>query len=827
MFTLGIGHELISVLAVVTAFFGGLALGAYALDAFIARSKKPSRVFAALEAIVGVSGILSIFAIPFANRILLMATGVESSGPWHSSASFLIPFLTLLPATFCMGATLPAIERIASITGVMRRPISGLYAANTLGAALGVVATAFIFTPWLGYSTSALIFGASGLLGALIAAFWRPFQIAASAEVSNRSGGFDPILVILFFTGLLGIGFEVACTRALAQFFEDSVFTYAILLLNYLLGTSLGAFAYKTWPSKWMPASNSATSAYLLGILGATCLCSALLIQTVESVGQLMTSVMAQGRLGQFTGEFVASGLVFIPPTMVMGAIFSHFAQLAKDSSLGLGRALAINTLGGALAPIAIGVLLIPLIGLRLTFVLIGVGYVALIFPWRFKLRGLAITALPLILLLTLPWSLVTLPSGHRLVAYHEGSMSTVAVLEDESGKRSLKTDNRFFQGGTASITAERMKSHLPLLLHPSPARGLWIGLGTGVTFGAAVDYPILRADAVELDPGIMKMLPSFAPHNRYPYDAVGRGHRLFTADARRFARTIPDTYDVIVADFFQPNHDGAATLYTLEHFRAIRSQLRPGGQFCQWLPLYQLDELSLRIIIKTFLEVYPQVRAYLGNFNAHMPGLALIGSDTTVHYSADYFKRRVTDAGLQTMLMGEAITDEFKLAAFYLASRKNLEDYAGIAPVNTDDHPRVMYINPGFTTVHGYTTYGRLEKLLANNLPNPADWSEVAHDSTSIRYHENLKSVFEARNYYLRGAIAEYEGDMDLAIQFFLMSAAASPHFTIGYAKCLLTAIAKAQEEPKWSKDLLLKLIESRPEIEDAHTLMKELFPE
>ena len=43
MFAVGLGHEMPSVLAVVAAFFGGLALGAWLLDGRVARSGRPGR----------------------------------------------------------------------------------------------------------------------------------------------------------------------------------------------------------------------------------------------------------------------------------------------------------------------------------------------------------------------------------------------------------------------------------------------------------------------------------------------------------------------------------------------------------------------------------------------------------------------------------------------------------------------------------------------------------------------------------------------------------------------------------------------------------------
>ena len=51
----------------------------------------------------------------------------------------------------------------------------------------------------------------------------------------------------LALTGLLGIAYEVLAVRVLSQVTEDTVYTYALLLAVYLVGTALGAAAYQRW----------------------------------------------------------------------------------------------------------------------------------------------------------------------------------------------------------------------------------------------------------------------------------------------------------------------------------------------------------------------------------------------------------------------------------------------------------------------------------------------------------------------------------------------------------------------------------------------------
>src|SRR5205085_1367648 len=143
----------------------------------------------------------------------------------------------------------------------------------------------------------------------------------------------------------------------------------------------------------------------------------------------------------------------------------------------------------------------------------------------------------------------------------------------------------------------------------------------------------------------VLAVIPRFEPQNFAP----GRqpALKLHLADARRFVRATTTRYDVIVADLFHPARDGAGSLYTLEHFQAIRERLSPGGIFCQWLPLHQLDEEMLGIIIRTFLEVFPEAQAYLLRFNVDAPVIGLMACSDWPRYSTQWVESHLRDGRL------------------------------------------------------------------------------------------------------------------------------------------------------------------------------------
>ncbi|HRY16380.1 MAG TPA: spermidine synthase, partial [Candidatus Competibacteraceae bacterium] len=152
---LWLGHESAAVLAVVAAFFGGLAVGALALGPRIDRSLKPARWYAACEVVIGLWSLALAFLMAPVTGWLLNFIGVQPSPARHWLVAFCGTFLLLLPATAAMGATLPAMERVLAQLRRQGANIAALYAANTFGAVLGVLATAFWLAPEFGLTRTA------------------------------------------------------------------------------------------------------------------------------------------------------------------------------------------------------------------------------------------------------------------------------------------------------------------------------------------------------------------------------------------------------------------------------------------------------------------------------------------------------------------------------------------------------------------------------------------------------------------------------------------------------------------------------------------------
>lgn len=224
-----LGHEMAAVLAVVAAFFGGLAVGAALLARAIERSPHPARWYIALEATVAVWACMVLFAFEGALPSLTRAIGPEPSALRHWALAFFIPLVLLLPATVAMGATLPAMERV--LRGGVARPLGAVYACNTAGALAGLLMAVFLAIPMLGLRGTTFLFAAVNAACALAAwLLWRGHDPAPRAEDTRvASSATRAVGMLLFATGFLGIGYEVLVLRVLAQVSENTVYTYAVL----------------------------------------------------------------------------------------------------------------------------------------------------------------------------------------------------------------------------------------------------------------------------------------------------------------------------------------------------------------------------------------------------------------------------------------------------------------------------------------------------------------------------------------------------------------------------------------------------------------------
>jgi spermidine synthase len=729
MFALTLGHEFPAVITVIVAFFVGMAIGG-AFGNKIIKRLGPS-AFSRLELQIGVLGVLTPLLI------LKLTTNA-------------ISIVAILPSTILMGATLPAMATLARIPAA--------YAANTFGAVIGCLGTAFLLMPRFGLVVPVFFCAAANFGAAFLS---RGFVSKAEPSVRLRGG----YAAIFFITGFIGLGFETLGIRFLSLSLENTVFTFAAILAVYLLGQSLGAAVLRAKPL-WTAI-----------LLAASLALSLWLFTTTNSLYECLRRSFGDSGLAVFAAELVTAFSVFALPTFFMGSLFAQMANRAGQGAL--GKLLTWNSIGAAIGAVALPVLLLPN------------------FP-GFK-------------------SLVRIPPGSKLTEIRQGHMATVAVAETPDGNRTLFVNNRFQLGGTSAAIPELRHAHIPLLLHPNPKRALVLGLGTGITLSGAAAYPDLHVDGVELLREVVDVMPRFFPSRR-DSPTESPNVKIHITDARRFIRETANQYDVVIADLFHPAQDGAAFLYTREHFARIRWRLSSDGLFCQWLPLHQLDLQTFRDITRTFLSVFPKSEAWLLRPNIDTPVVGLIGyTSERSPLTGDLVESRLGNPIVAAQLRRVALADSVRLFGSYLAGTDALRAFANSGRLNTDTFPIVMFEAPAFSYRHNAPTHERLIAFLGEVRDGAPAISDPALKDKVGRY-------IKARDVYLNALVAEKEGKRDGAIDGYLESARISEDFTSGYAQCLAIATAESKTNPNFARQLLQRLVEAQPNRPVAKELLDRL---
>lgn len=631
--------------ATLSSFFLGMGLGAAMIGRRSPRWRRPLRVFALLEVGVIVAAIGVEILLGSAQGILARLAWGEGSATTALAARMLLAVVMLAPPAALMGGTLPV---LAQVVGARRGGLGvragGLYAVNTLGAAAGCLAVPLVLLPMLGAAGSIL----AAMAGSLVVSVAALALDAASPGTAPAPGTMAPIprtgpgeagaLLLMggaFFSGAVALGLEVLWTRMLALVHENSVQSFATVVAIHLLGTAAGTALGRDLLSR----GRDAPALVAWGWIGAGAL-----VMVAPNVFIRLSAGLeyVSGGGGLPAHEARVAGLAvaaFFPATVLAGLAFPALLQMAGErggeAGPAVGRLLFANLVGCIVGPLT-ALALPALWGLGLWRAIAAFGallWVAgdllragargrLLHPARLP----ALAAMAVLLGVLRPGSLprARIDPGERIVSLREGAFGTVAVVESE-GRRRLQLNNHYVLGGTTAGGEERFQGHLPLLLHRAPRSVAFLGLGTGISAGAALSHPVREVVAVELIPEVIEAARAdFRGPNRGLMDDPRV--RVVAEDARVVMQAFPGRFDVVVGDLVVPWRRGESSLYTLESFLAARRALAPGGLYCQWVPMFQLTPEEFGSIAATFLEVFPRATLWRGDFRAGEPAMALVG---------------------------------------------------------------------------------------------------------------------------------------------------------------------------------------------------------
>jgi len=180
------------------------------------------------------------------------APGLGDQPATLNGVRFALSFFAMIPATACMGATLPL--GLRAYNRHEGSGVSHLYAANTAGAVTGVLAAGFVFIGIAGLAASSVIAALLNLVcgsaALMMARAERDIQVSepiaplVEAQSSQLTGRHVAVLCALFFGGLAALADEVIWTRLFSVLAFEIVYGYATMLAVLLAGVAVGSAAY-------------------------------------------------------------------------------------------------------------------------------------------------------------------------------------------------------------------------------------------------------------------------------------------------------------------------------------------------------------------------------------------------------------------------------------------------------------------------------------------------------------------------------------------------------------------------------------------------------
>jgi spermidine synthase len=584
------GGDSISSAIVTGTFLLGLGIGAVAFGRW---HRRAFALFAVVELAIGLYAIASYHVLAPLGRVLGAAFGGSA---WDAAAvrpSLVVAcILFLLPPCVLIGATTPLMFNCFIRPGRYASGAVGrLYALNTAGAALGVVAVPFVFLNRLTLPATLSIVGAANLLlGAGIWLAGRGLVLRAEAEPLEEpppEGGDAAWLGLAFLSGLVSLGFEVSLFRAFFTLNPSSPYNFPSVLIPFLLAIALGSALLTRFR-----AYSHDRALRRVGLLFVTAML-ALLLGVVLTAGLSFLGFQRVVRpYGKLPLLITYGAILAGPLPFFLGGVLPLLFRLASPTGQALPAKTGLLALANAIGAFA-GALLVQFVG----------------FPYL-GTRGVLITLL-LAGVAAGAWCLMKTGSGQRQVLGYgvlAPAMALVALLvpapvwdvytfgvsgpgiEQVEGMSGVALIRWQPDGGRVFVNGQYMSAlpddvrHVQLvsfaLALPRRERVLVLGLGGGGMVRELVRDPgVRRVDVVDWSHELPPLLDS--PRARALLADALRDPkvRLCRCDARVVVSlSEAAAYEVIIDNLAEASWVGATGVKSEAYFRQLHRLLAPSG---------------------------------------------------------------------------------------------------------------------------------------------------------------------------------------------------------------------------------------------------------
>lgn len=657
-----LGHSAHAQSLVLMLFMGGMALGAWLVSRWSANVRRPLLAYALIELVIGLLGLCfdgiyhGLTGWAYAHLLPMLPTGQLQLVRWLLAAVLVLPQCILLGATFpLMSAGYIRLREHAE-----GRVLAGLYFSNSLGAAVGALASTYLLLPAVGLPGSVF---AAGLINLGVALLVYPFSRREEGGRGSAPPATStavpvlprPILILLVagLTGAASFVCEITWIRMLSLALGTTIHAFELMLAAFILGIAMGGLWLKNRADQLV--SPLVTAGWVQVWMGIAALASMFVYANAfEWVGWLMRVITrsAEG-YGLFNlASAIIALLVMFPAAFFAGMTLPLLTLALLRQGHGekaIGQAYAFNTVGAIVGVLAAVHLLMPLLGLKyalLTAAVVDIGLglallsrysapvVRRFAPWvpaaAVSVVGVAgaaalVTFDPLVLNSSVYRTGATTLGGSARVIYHrDGKTATVAVFdhgaEGEVIRRIAtngKVDAGIALGGGQPASPDEstmvLLAALPLSMREQYERVGVIGFGSGMTTHTLMGHAkVGRVDTVEIEPAMIEGARHFGQHVSRAFTDP-RSH-LIIDDAKAYFASVSQKYDLIISEPSNPWMGGTASLFSTEFYEYVPRQLNRDGLFVQWLQLYEITPELVNSVLSALLANFSDARAYLAD---------------------------------------------------------------------------------------------------------------------------------------------------------------------------------------------------------------------
>src|SRR5574340_18237 len=247
-----LGHAAYAQTLVLAIFMAGLTAGSWLCSRFSGAWRNLLRGYALAE---GVIGLLALVFHPLFHRVVgfsheTVMPALSSSAAAHAY-SWTVSAILILPQAVLLGMTFPLMSGalLRRFPGTPGNSLAMLYFTNSMGAAVGVLASGFFLVRAAGLPGTIVLAGLINLGLALVV--WRlsgdedrgavavavPKEAARSGEAAPR---YRYLLFASLLTGLASFIYEIGWIRMLSLVLGSSTHAFELMLSAFILGLAFG-----------------------------------------------------------------------------------------------------------------------------------------------------------------------------------------------------------------------------------------------------------------------------------------------------------------------------------------------------------------------------------------------------------------------------------------------------------------------------------------------------------------------------------------------------------------------------------------------------------